>query len=94
VPLINGARALAPGNRPGGLASNLEHFEKGVSVAEGVEPDLLWLLYDPQTSGGLLVFAAAERAQDVDRALTRAGIAAVRVGEATARADNLNVQIR
>ena len=57
-------------------------------------PDLLWLLYDPQTSGGLLVFAAAEHAQTVDRALTRAGIAAVRIGEATARAGNLNIQVR
>ena len=97
VPLINGARALAQGNRPGGLASNLEHFEKGVSVATGIEADLLWLLYDPQTSGGLLVFAAAEHAPDVDSALARAGVAAVRIGEATARrgsAINLNIQVR
>ncbi len=77
VPLINGARALAQGNRPGGLASNLEHFEAGVAVGAGVEADLLWLLYDPQTSGGLLIFAAAEHAVEVDRALTRAGVAAM-----------------
>ena len=93
VPLINGARALAQGNRPGGLASNLEHFEKGVAAAAGLDPDLLWLLYDPQTSGGLLIFAAAEHAQAVDRALTRAGVAAVRIGEAVARRGSLNVQV-
>jgi selenide, water dikinase len=85
VPLINGARALAQGNRPGGLASNLEHFETGVEVADDVDPDLLWLLYDPQTSGGLLVFVAAEHADAADRALTRAGVAAMRVGAAASQ---------
>ena len=94
VPLINGARALAPGNRPGGLASNLEHFERGVDVAAGVDPDLVWLLYDPQTSGGLLVFAAAEHADVVDRALASAGVAAVRIGEAAARHGSVNIRIR
>lgn len=82
VPLITGARDLARGNRPGGLASNLDHFESGVSVAASVPEDLAWLLYDPQTSGGLLVAAAAEHARAVDRALTRAGVAAVEVGVA------------
>ena len=80
VPLITGARALAAGNRPGGLASNLEHFERGVTVNAGVDPDLLWLLYDPQTSGGLLIAADGARAKDVDRALMRAGVAAVQIG--------------
>ena len=94
VPLINGARALTQGNRPGGLASNLEHFEQGVEAAAGVDPDLLWLLYDPQTSGGLLVFAAADHAEEVARALASAGVAAVRIGEAGARHDSLNIRIR
>jgi selenide,water dikinase len=94
VPLINGARALTQGNRPGGLASNLEHFEQGTEAAAGVAPDLLWLLYDPQTSGGLLVFAGADHAEDVARALARAGVAAVRIGDAAARHGRLNIRIR
>jgi selenide, water dikinase len=93
VPLINGALALAQGNRPGGLASNLEHFEKGVEVAADVDPGLLWLLYDPQTSGGLLVFAAAEHAGEVDRSLMRAGVAAMRVGEAVAWHGHQHIRI-
>ena len=84
VPLLTGARALAKGNRPGGLASNLQHFEKGVSAAPGIDEDLLWLLYDPQTSGGLLIAAAGEHAAEVDRALMRAGVAAAKIGSATA----------
>jgi selenide,water dikinase len=85
VPLLSGVRELANGNRPGGLASNLQHFEKGVAAAPGIDEDLLWLLYDPQTSGGLLIAAAGEHADEVDRALTRAGVAAARIGNVTAQ---------
>jgi selenide,water dikinase len=80
VPLLTGVLALARGNRPGGLASNLEHFEKTAQAAAGIDQDRLWLMYDPQTSGGLFIAAAAEHAAAVDRALMRAGIAAVQVG--------------
>jgi len=46
-------------------------------------------MYDPQTSGGLLVAAAADHAAAVDRALMRAGIAAVQVGTASPRGPHL-----
>jgi selenide,water dikinase len=85
VPLLGGVIELTPGNRPGGLASNLEYFERGVRAAGEIDQDLLWLLYDPQTSGGLLIVAAAEHARAVDRALTRAGIAAAEIGAAAER---------
>jgi len=91
VPLLGGVLELAKGNRPGGLASNLEHFERGVGGAGRIDQDLLWLLYDPQTSGGLLIAAAPEQAAAVDRALMRAGVAAVNVGTATAREASLIV---
>ena len=89
VPLLTGVRELAKGNRPGGLASNLQHFERGVSAAAGIDEELLWLLYDPQTSGGLLIAAAPEHAAGVDRALMRAGVAAAKIGSATARGPHL-----
>ena len=89
VPLLNGVLEIAAGNRPGGLASNLEHFERGVGAAAGIDQDLLWLLYDPQTSGGLLIAAAREHAAAVDRALMRAGVAAARIGTATERGAQL-----
>jgi selenide, water dikinase len=89
VPLLAGVRELAKGNRPGGLASNLEHFERGVGAAAGIDQDLLWLLYDPQTSGGLLIAAAPEHAAAVDRALARAGVAAARIGTAAPRGSGL-----
>jgi len=80
VPLLTGVLALAKGNRPGGLASNLEYFERHVLAEADIDQDLLWLMYDPQTSGGLFIAAAAEHAAAVDSALMRAGIAAVQVG--------------
>lgn len=85
VPLINGALSLAPGNRPGGLASNIEHFEHNVVVGQRVEQELIWLMYDPQTSGGLLIAAPAEHAHVVDKALMRAGVAAVEIGRVLPR---------
>lgn len=87
VPLINGVLALARGNRPGGLASNLDYFERNVRVTGTVDPDLIWLLHDPQTSGGLLIAAAGEHARAVDKALMRAGVAAVEIGRAVERGE-------
>jgi selenide, water dikinase len=85
VPLLAGVLDLTAGNRPGGLASNLEYFEGGVAAAAGIDQDRLWLMYDPQTSGGLLIAAAPEHAAEVDRALMRAGVAAARIGVAAER---------
>ena len=55
VPIIDGARALVRGNMPGGGRTNREHFgrrrdRRGRCRARPVD-----LLYDPQTSGGLLL---------------------------------------
>jgi selenide,water dikinase len=85
IPLLTGAYDLARGNRPGGLASNLEHFEPGVSIAPGVDPQRAWLLYDPQTSGGLLMAVDPAHARDLDTALARAGVAAFDIGRVTDR---------
>ena len=53
-----------------------------MGAAAGIDEELLWLFYDPQTSGGLLIAAAPEHAAGVDRALMRAGVAAVNIGTA------------
>jgi len=89
VPLLTGVLELATGNRPGGLASNLQHFERGVGAAAGIDESLLWLMYDPQTSGGLLIAVAPEHAADLDRALMRAGVAAANIGTAAPRGPHL-----
>ncbi|MBI1872965.1 MAG: selenide, water dikinase SelD, partial [Acidobacteria bacterium] len=54
VPLLPGGRELVRRNRSGGLATNEDHYSKGVRLTRPIDPDVLALLYDPQTSGGLL----------------------------------------
>jgi selenide, water dikinase len=87
VPLIDGARELVRGNIPGGGRTNREHFAKGVSVAPGVDGALVDLLYDPQTSGGLLLAVSDRNASDVVSALAAAGVVATRIGRAVVSAD-------
>jgi len=87
VPLLNGARALAADSRSGGLRTNLGHFEGRASIDERIDADLLLLLFDPQTSGGLLISASPEHSAAVDRALTRAGVVAVRIGDVLPQRD-------
>lgn len=74
LPLLPGARELAPSSEPKGLKSNRAAFSKHVrieaTVPEGIEP----LLYDPQTSGGLLLLVRPDRV-----AAVRAELPAARV---------------
>jgi selenide,water dikinase len=84
VPLIDGARALVHGNIPGGGLTNREHFGRFVRIAGAIDTDVLDLLYDPQTSGGLLVAVEAADADGVLSGLAAAGVPAVRIGAAIA----------
>jgi selenide,water dikinase len=86
VPLLPGALGLATSNVPGGARSNREYFGERVSVSS-VAPERLALLYDPQTSGGLLVAVAAGAARELERQLGRASGSTARIGVVEARAD-------
>jgi selenide,water dikinase len=93
VPLFKGVLALATQNRSGGMASNRDHFSTGVTVESGVPADLEWLLYDPQTSGGLLIAARAEAADSIEAALRAVGLAA-RIGEVAEPRAGVQVAVR
>lgn len=80
VPLLTGVGALVRGNRNGGMDTNREHFGSGIQVAPHIDRDTIDLLYDPQTSGGLLAFVAADRADAALEALARRGVAAAEIG--------------
>ncbi len=62
VPLLPGARELAPRFQAGGLRANRRQFEPMVEYRRQVDEALRALLFDPQTSGGLLLFVPASRA--------------------------------
>jgi len=70
---------------PGGLEKNRGFY--GASVDEGNHPEPLTMaLYDPQTSGGLLIAIAAGRLERLRSALKRRGVWAELIGEALPRA--------
>jgi selenide, water dikinase len=79
VPLLPGALELAVANVPAGARNNRQHFGPRVS-SPSADPDRLALLYDPQTSGGLLVAVAAGAARDLEGRLSQAGVVPARIG--------------
>ena len=81
VPVWEQAVSLAAeGCYPGGLKSNRRYLEEKVT-ADGVDPNELLPLYDPQTSGGLLVAVPEPRATGFMRALEAYDTLAAVVGE-------------
>jgi len=66
VPLINGALELAAaGLMTGADKTNREYVGDDVSIAEGLDPNLVKLFYDPQTAGGLLLAISEGMAGDL-----------------------------
>jgi selenide,water dikinase len=81
VPVWERAVSLAAeGCYPGGLKNNREYLGDKVT-ADGVGPEGLLPLHDPQTSGGLLVAVPEERASAFVDALERQDTLAAVVGE-------------
>jgi selenide,water dikinase len=83
VPLIDGAlEAVRCGAIAGGLISNREFAECLVKDQEdrSIPDDLRNLMYDPQTSGGLLISIATEDASELLNSLLGAGLPAARIG--------------
>jgi selenide,water dikinase len=81
VPVWERAVLLATaGCYPGGLKSNREYLE-GRVVADGIGPDDLLPLYDPQTSGGLLAAVPEDRASAFIHSLEEHGASGAMVGE-------------
>jgi selenide, water dikinase len=72
VPLLARARDLAErGAVPGGTTRNVESAADTVAFASGVDATMRLLLSDAQTSGGLLIAVAPQRANALVAALKR-----------------------
>ena len=69
---------------PGGLERNREFYAPRVA-AGNVDASLLSALYDPQTSGGLLLSVPARRLEALRRRLKTRRVAALAVGEVVRR---------
>jgi selenide, water dikinase len=70
IPFISCARKYAErGCFPGGAFDNKTHFETYVNFSDALDEENQMLLFDPQTSGGLLLGVSPEK---LDSFLTRA----------------------
>lgn len=80
LPLLPGAWEAARAQAlPGGLIANRQ-WAASRMIWEGVDPVLIDVLCDPQTSGGLLAAVAPDRGELFAEACTAAGVGAWRVG--------------
>jgi selenide, water dikinase len=80
VPLLDDARELVSGNIPGGGKTNRKHFGARIEIDPRVPEAIADLLFDPQTSGGLLIAVAADAVDRAEGTLRSAGVAAWRIG--------------
>jgi len=94
VPLFPGVLEIAEQNRSGGMGSNQEHFAPSTHVEPGVDRVHEIVLYDPQTSGGLLIAATAASADEVAACLSRAGVSARAIGACEAAKPGIAVRVK
>lgn len=90
VPCLPGAVEAARGGfLSGGLKNNREFVGECVSFEGRVPEEYHDLLFDPQTSGGLLVSISTEAANSAMAALKARAIAVARIGRVTQKGSSL-----
>ncbi len=87
IPIIESAINLADmGLIPEGAYSNKQYLEENVNICKSVDNKLVDVLYDPQTSGGLLISVAKDKVSELLIELFTAGIdEASVIGEITGK---------
>ncbi len=86
VDLLPGAlECVRGGYIAGGLKKNREFVGVSARFAAGVAAELQQILFDPQTSGGLLIAVQPEYAAEARALLAKANCPAMQVGEAIER---------
>jgi selenide,water dikinase len=84
VPVLGRALELAAmGLVPAGTHANQNFCSKALSAAVGISPEMLSLLADAQTSGGLLLAVNPEQAEDLLAALREEAPRAAIIGRVT-----------
>jgi selenide,water dikinase len=74
--------SIRQGAVPAGLKGNKDFASCSVSLRPNITPEIETLLYDPQTSGGLLIAVANEHASALEAALQAEDIPASIIGSA------------
>ena len=81
VPIIPGALQIAAENKSGGMSTNRAHFGPGVEFGSNIAPELQDIVFDPQTSGGLLVAIDLGQSAQLIKSLETSGILAADLGQ-------------
>jgi selenide, water dikinase len=90
VPVLPGALdAARQGMISGGLKNNREFLGDCVVFARNVPEENRTLLFDPQTSGGLLIALAPEHEEPARESLQRHGVSAKRIGRVVPKTSGL-----
>jgi selenide,water dikinase len=94
VPRFEGVLPLVAQNRSGGLTSNRAYFGEMTDAESSVAVEVLDLLFDPQTSGGLLVAVARDAMDRMVAAFHAAGVSAWKIGEIRSSAGGARVVVQ
>lgn len=83
VPILTGAmEAASMGMVPAGAHANRAFFGPSVTIQSGVSPETVDLMFDPQTSGGLILGVRREYAEALLEELGKEGVeTAAEIGE-------------
>jgi selenide,water dikinase len=85
LPLLEGALGFAENFYATAAGQRNRNFMEGKADVSGISPALQELVFDPQTSGGLLIAAAAEDARALCGAIQKDDPAAAIIGEVCGR---------
>ncbi len=84
LPVLDGAEELAAaGIAPGGLGTNRNYFGRRIETSIREGDARLSLIYDPQTSGGLLIALSPESVESFGQAMSEAGMDWWTIGRVT-----------
>jgi len=93
LPILCGALGFAENRYITGGGHRNRNYMKGKADVSALSPALSEIVFDPQTSGGLLIAAPAEVARELCDAIARDDPAAAIIGEVTPRRENAVVVV-
>jgi selenide,water dikinase len=82
VPILGGAlEYAAQGAISGGESRNRHAWQEKTTFQDGISDELASVLFDPQTSGGLLIAASPEQGRELEQQFSQSHFGLWRIGE-------------